>query len=879
MRKIAVWRIGTNIEHYLNKAQDIYTKFSMNKFIIKESSTSKYIFESIDNKNIIFEYDISKTTISQFIRTLLYLNILKCDNSNEKIFELKKIYSFNENLDYKFNENIKKVIMNYLTSKDFEEQINIYSSIINNKDIENDEDNYSKLKQYESEISFLNSFFIVLLRKIKNLSEKEITKLLYIEKNDVIEIEKYYNIIDFDFSKQNKDIEKLQKVIMNYFEITDEEINNVKGIKKIKNSEIVIKDDSIFDNLELQISKKSYYDTKIKSSINSFGCLLLILKQDRSNLFIPIYQRKYKWTQEIVLKLFEDIKTIDYYHYMGDLLVNESEEISSTKIWKVIDGQQRITSLIIILKALYDYKVEINYPVDKLSSKLFNHENNHDAKIISCFKQLSSSDDYSDFKKLINDEFNDIYFKRSLIYKNYISVFKEFKNFNNDELNRYTENLLLKVIFTQTIDKVNNEYQLFENMNTKKVELETIELMKNFIMMHIDTPYLNNDKELSDFFTEKIMNKFIVNSKRNISSKIDNFINAYIQIQKYDPLIGSYLKKQISDVKNNKNDIYSLFKELIKFEINKYSSNGKLNEDQYKNLIRKLSKSIEFFIEFTENTKFTNNQSIFNGIADILFMLQGRKIYIPLIWYLIEKFYDREKNIISNLKKLRELLFSIEDYEVKFQVVLYRGQSLGLKMRKILDRISEIDVVDLTSEKLRDIFNSEELLSNLKLPNIDIFKDKLGQPITASNLVVKILYRIDFYLSNNRSLMIRKEHTNSFNATPSSREHIMPQVIDKWREDLKNLNVDVEHNATLHLLGNSLKLDNSLNVEASNSRWKDKKAKYIRESNLLNSTQYKGYILEDNVILMDLSSISQWDFEFIKKRNEQLINILVDIYK
>lgn len=84
--------------------------------------------------------------------------------------------------------------------------------------------------------------------------------------------------------------------------------------------------------------------------------------------YVPIYQRKYSWNKDNCLKLLEDIVKVAKdkkrpCHFIGSVIYlakEDSQHASAVKEYLVIDGQQRMTTLSLILIALGDYtKVKI----------------------------------------------------------------------------------------------------------------------------------------------------------------------------------------------------------------------------------------------------------------------------------------------------------------------------------------------------------------------------------------------------------------------------------------------------------------------------------------------------------------------------------------
>ena len=72
---------------------------------------------------------------------------------------------------------------------------------------------------------------------------------------------------------------------------------------------------------------------------------------------IPVYQRNYEWSAEQCEKLFEDIiqaHKLDRYHFTGSVVYSLLKTENKIDYYIIIDGQQRLTTIYILLKALID---------------------------------------------------------------------------------------------------------------------------------------------------------------------------------------------------------------------------------------------------------------------------------------------------------------------------------------------------------------------------------------------------------------------------------------------------------------------------------------------------------------------------------------------
>ena len=92
---------------------------------------------------------------------------------------------------------------------------------------------------------------------------------------------------------------------------------------------------------------------------------------------IPIYQRSYSWTEREVDDFWQDMVNLKegHHHFMGTVVLCEKDEIMSTdhdkcKVYEIVDGQQRLTTIMILLRVLRNKfvslsKIASNSPSEK----------------------------------------------------------------------------------------------------------------------------------------------------------------------------------------------------------------------------------------------------------------------------------------------------------------------------------------------------------------------------------------------------------------------------------------------------------------------------------------------------------------------------------
>lgn len=178
---------------------------------------------------------------------------------------------------------------------------------------------------------------------------------------------------------------------------------------------------------------------------------------------IPLYQRAYAWEDKQIIQLLEDINDIspDEKYYLGTLIVSEQEEK-----YEVVDGQQRLTSLYLLLNCLRNLKVEStltfacreksNYTLQNITELLQDDRSKLDMDRIESGIKRGIDVITEELKK---DEYNDIEFieklRRVILYR--ITVPE------NTDLNRY-----------------------FEIMNTRGEQLEQHDILKATLMGEIN---------------------------------------------------------------------------------------------------------------------------------------------------------------------------------------------------------------------------------------------------------------------------------------------------------------------------------------------------------------------------------------------------------
>ncbi|WP_425251217.1 DUF262 domain-containing protein [Helicobacter pylori] len=228
------------------------------------------------------------------------------------------------------------------------------------------------------------------------------------------------------------------------------------------------------------------------AKIDSNDLNLRDILKDELYYQIPIYQRPYQWTEENCEKLlddlffnYEDDRESDY--FCGSLvLILISEDSKKAKTYDIVDGQQRLSTFILLAKVLSDLYN------DCLDPKNLEHlqegwKDRHTERKRLSFNTIGSNAEY-DFQDALdffddphhvskNDENN--YLKNAVCLKNYLRK-KEI-----EDINDFIEWLYLRVVFiTITCPDADKALRIFNVLNARGLALNATDIFKGELLKH-----------------------------------------------------------------------------------------------------------------------------------------------------------------------------------------------------------------------------------------------------------------------------------------------------------------------------------------------------------------------------------------------------------
>lgn len=562
----------------------------------------------------------------------------------------------------------------------------------------------------------------------------------------------------------------------------------------------------------------------IKGNINS---ILNGFKQ----FIIPVYQRTYSWKIEQCERLWNDIVEMQEQnrtgHFVGSI-VNIAEQTMPTGVQKymIIDGQQRMTTLTLLLIALrdYGYANEGNIDINPQAINGMCIKNDY-SEGTDKYKILLTQGDRDILIKLIDGiPLDDV--KNSRLIDNYKFFLNEIKK-NKLTPKQIQEGVAKLQIVNITLDRVVDDAQLiFESLNSTGVDLSQSDLIRNYILMGLENEIQNNIYDRFWFPMEKLFDY------ESQSFLMDKFFRDYITL------------------KNNKipklNKIYEEFKEYHQKKnttsIENFCKDLYINAKYYTNIFFCKSGDIELDL-------------IFNDIKSL-----QMEVAMP---FLLKAYKDYDNNIITK-EEFIEILKLCESYVFRRAICAIPTNSLNKTFMTICNKINKYNYLNSVKAFLLlldtyKVFPTEEMfVENFKLK--DIYNMRIRN---------YILSKLENY--NNKAPINIENYTI---------EHIMPQnknLIKEWKDELGESWEEVQK-TYIHTIGN-------LTLTAYNSEMSDKpfneklnmKGGFKESALRINSYVVKQQIWNKNTIeerAIELSKLAKMVWKYPQINEDELVEFL-----
>ncbi len=537
-----------------------------------------------------------------------------------------------------------------------------------------------------------------------------------------------------------------------------------------------------------------------------------LLCENGKEFVIPFYQRKYKWTEEQCLRLLNDAiaaAETGQEHFTGTVVYQVVSHLSSAKAY-LVDGQQRVTTVMLALKALQllskphiETDVDCSEVFKEVSGCLYVDKNAHPAKS----KLTPSKNDADSFTAIMSAEsyeevVSDPNFARrkdDALFNNFLVIYERLKDeiekgksIKTDVLGGFEK----LVVVEMSLDKEDDAQAIFESINSLGLRLTNADLIRNYLLMSAG----DRQKELYEKYWEVIQDKLIG------ESNMEGFVFNYLMMKK-------------SYVINNA-DIY---KEYVAYANKTFAGQPVDKEFLLKDL----------FSAATIYKPFLGEDKRYSSDTNMLMQELRDMAQTTAYPFLMKAFLDKESGLIDE-KTLDKVINLIIVYLVRRTICGVPTHSLRGFMLNLYNRVFKVE-----SNKRRYFESIYAFLAQLgttdKLRSLDEVKAALETAEIYKNVkfATYLLYKIE----NGRYPKAYSEFTK---ADSISVEHIMPQTLtDEWRRML-GAEADPIHDKYLNTLGNLSLSSRSKNSIMSNES-------FIAKRDILRSSGSKFIELNQDI--------------------------------
>ncbi len=484
---------------------------------------------------------------------------------------------------------------------------------------------------------------------------------------------------------------------------------------------------------------------------------------------IPPFQRNYEWTHEQCEELFNDI--IEAYkkqktHYLGNVVYYKGKnDGASYSEFILVDGQQRVTTILLLLCALRDSLPDNDDNVRSINNRYLLNDTG-DSRFRVRLKQTSY--DTNSFMSVIDK--TPIENKDNNVFKNYDFFLKLIKecSINPIELYKTVPKLEIVDVNLQIENDLNAVQTVFEKINSTGKRLTPADLIRNYLLLAQNSTEQDRLYENYWIKIEQLVN----------NDNISKFARDYLIINIFE------------DVPETK--IYKMFKEH-------FTENNASHID-----ILKAMHIYARYFGWLKSEKCPNSK--INAIIKHLNYVKTDDVY-PLYLYLFDKLYD------ENSAELAKILRLVCDFMIRYRIVSPSGGGGALRsvVHQLLENLNS-GAIQTTYDNIYFELSNSNTPSG-RYPDDDEFKNVLMTSVN-TNYAKTVLLRIEETETKNTPTELSKVTI----------EHILPQTLsDWWIEHLGGSeNSEKISDKYLNCIGNLTPISQGYNSKISNNPWHDK---------------------------------------------------------
>lgn len=596
---------------------------------------------------------------------------------------------------------------------------------------------------------------------------------------------------------------------------------------------------------------------KIEGSPKSLKQLLLNEKYT-----IHYYQREYRWGRKQIEELVDDLTSEFLVNYTpGDSRIDGAEYgayfmgsiVLAGRENAIIDGQQRLTSLTLLLLYLKKKMDEKGLSDSTVNGMIFSEARGIRSFNINvpereeCLQSIFDNKDYR-------------YEGKNESIRNIMDRYSEIEEIFPDEivdncLMNFIDWIIEKVFFIEIVaSEEQDAHKVFVSMNDRGLSLTPTEMLKGYLLSEIS----DDDKreECNEIWKNKITTLNEIDKTED-----ETFIKNWLRSQ-----YAETIRETKAGAENKDFDIIGTgFHKWVRDEKNKL---GLSNSQNYINIINEFSFYTDIYLKIKklENTFDDKFKYVYYN-SKIEFTLQPLLLLAPICMEDTDEIIDKKINLVSAFIDL--LVYT---RAVNFKQCNY--STIKNYVFNLVKRIRRLNVDDLSKELIDSYRNFDYTFENLINCRLNLFTKKY---------IKHMLARITGYIEekSDKASMYR-EYINRDLKDPYEIEHITPDHFEWYENEYESQETfDSYRNS----LGDLLLLPKSVNASLNDSKYDVKVKKYCsNEGNILsaslgeitykNNTRFINFIKENNLNFKPYNEFGKAEIEERFMLIKSLVNLI-----
>lgn len=585
-----------------------------------------------------------------------------------------------------------------------------------------------------------------------------------------------------------------------------------------------------------------------------------ILNPRHYQFFVPAYQRPYAWGDQQARALVEDLLDAfedapDQEYFLGSIVVVKRRSASVEA--EIVDGQQRLTSLSILMAAARDLMpMEDRSELSNLLAIDLKEKRSIGLKLRST--GIHSDDQFFDnhirsakgFAMLsemqaVLPSSQQCMRKNALVMRNELETrFGTEDAVDHCRLKDFLGFVMQRacLVLVESID-FDSAYRIFSTMNNRGLPLGVPDLIKALILEQfnddVDRDYINQIWEQEEADLTRLASSGSEDSSES---------------RRYFELLFSHIHRIKSKRRSAKNLFDDFKKDVLKVDIKSGGLTPAVAKEFVEGVLVASSDAYELILKKNVVTPDTDAERKIN------------RLYLPLLDYIGNS--DWQPAAISFLSRNRYKMGGACDFFRLLERVAAVSLVLGENVNKRAKRYAPI----LTA--LEDGGQSQsEVLSVLDKSVSNEDAEKVRRIIDASlygeSHAFYVILRLD-------SALAEGGISNSLTAQRASIEHVAPQTLkQEWRAVWN----EADHNDLMNKLGNLVLLSRRKNSQAQNYDFKTKKEVYFSGGSLKNSKKEQvGSVAAFPTVTRVLNVGDCWTPEIVRKNQREYVSLLVNAW-